>query len=160
MGKFNQGYLTVESLASAIVDMELHMRPEGVSDLGAFEHDVLGRIGMPHEVAMRHRLPNFEHLFATESYSAGYYSYLWSDVMAADTWQAFLERAVLDKESPRDSAIHPGRGNATDRARRTGGSEGGTDVKALFEERGFRPNLIYTTAGISPGFPQLGGGRK
>jgi peptidyl-dipeptidase Dcp len=71
--------------------MELHMRPEGVSDLGAFEHEVLERIGMPHEVAMRHRLPHFEHLFATESYSAGYYSYLWSDVMAADTWQAFLE---------------------------------------------------------------------
>jgi peptidyl-dipeptidase Dcp len=139
-GKFNQGYATVESLASAIVDMELHMRPGGVSDLARFEHEVLERIGMPREVAMRHRLPHFEHLFATESYSAGYYSYLWSDVMSADTWQAFLEAG-----GPWDKAVAArlrkhilSEGNATDRAeayRRFRGRN--PDVKALLEERGF-----------------------
>ncbi len=90
-GKFNQGYATVESLSSAIVDMELHTRRDRITDLAGFEREVLERIGMPREVAMRHRLPHFDHLFGTEVYSAGYYSYLWSDVMAADTWQAFLE---------------------------------------------------------------------
>ena len=58
----------------------------------AFEREALARIGgMPREVAMRHRLPHFDHLFGNDWYSAGYYSYLWSDVMAADAWQAFVE---------------------------------------------------------------------
>ncbi len=60
--------------------------------MAAFEREAMARIGgMPKEIAMRHRLPQFDHLFGNDGYSAGYYSYLWSDVMAADAWQAFLE---------------------------------------------------------------------
>jgi peptidyl-dipeptidase Dcp len=90
--KFNQGYRTVEFLAAAILDMDLHTRPEGVADMAAFEREALAKLeGMPREIVLRHRLPQFDHLFGNDSYSAGYYSYLWADVMAADAWQAFVE---------------------------------------------------------------------
>jgi peptidyl-dipeptidase Dcp len=88
---FNQGYVTVEYLACALIDMDLHLRPEGIVDVAAFEREALARIGMPAEVAMRHRLPHFSHLFGSDAYSAGYYSYLWSEVMDADARGAFEE---------------------------------------------------------------------
>jgi peptidyl-dipeptidase Dcp len=138
--KFNQGYATVEYLAAAILDMDLHMRPDGVFDPATFERDGLARIGMPHEIALRHRLPQFDHLFGSDSYSAGYYSYLWSDVMAADTWKAFLEAGgPWDKTvAKRFRDVILAEGNSTDRAeayRRFRGHD--PDVKALFEKRGF-----------------------
>jgi peptidyl-dipeptidase Dcp len=72
--------------------MDLHTRPDGVDDIAAFERDSLARLGgMPREVAMRHRLPHFDHLFGNDMYSAGYYSYLWSDVLTADAAEAFEE---------------------------------------------------------------------
>jgi peptidyl-dipeptidase Dcp len=137
---FNQGYLTVEYLADAILDMDLHLRPDGVFDPVSFERDALARIGMPREIALRHRLPQFDHLFGSDAYSAGYYSYIWSDVMAADTWQAFLEAGgPWDKSvAQRFRTIILSEGNSTDRAeafRRFRGRE--PDVRALFEERGF-----------------------
>ena len=88
--KFNQGFATVEYLSDAILDMELHTRPP-IEDVAAFESEALARIGMPREIALRHRLPHFDHLFGSDYYSAGYYSYLWAEVLAADTWQAFLD---------------------------------------------------------------------
>jgi peptidyl-dipeptidase Dcp len=88
---FNQGYGTVEYLAAALLDMDLHTRADAGFDPAAFEREGLVRIGMPPEVVLRHRLPHFDHLFGSDAYSAGYYSYLWSDVMAADAWQAFVE---------------------------------------------------------------------
>jgi peptidyl-dipeptidase Dcp len=138
--KFNQGYETVEYLAAAIVDMDLHTRPDGEVDAAAFEREVLARIGMPREIALRHRLPHFNHLFTSDSYSAGYYSYLWSDVMAADTWQAFVEaggawdRSVADRL--RKHILSDG--NTIDRAeayRRFRGRN--PDVRALLQKRGF-----------------------
>lgn len=141
--KFNQGYATVEYLAAAILDMELHTRPDGNVDPAVFEREGLERIGMPREIALRHRLPHFLHLFASDSYSAGYYSYLWSDVMAADTWQAFIEaggpwdRSVADRL--RKYILSDG--NTIDRAeayRRFRGRD--PDVRALLEERGFPVN--------------------
>ena len=89
--KFNQGFAVAEYLSSAIVDMELHLAKGGVVDPDAFERATLAKLGMPKELVMRHRLPQFGHLFAGDSYSAGYYSYLWSEVMDADTWAAFEE---------------------------------------------------------------------
>ncbi|MEM7678174.1 MAG: M3 family metallopeptidase, partial [Myxococcota bacterium] len=88
---FNQGFATVEYLSAAIVDMMLHTQSDGEVDAAAFEKMALAKIGMPKEIVLRHRLPHFLHLFASDAYSAGYYSYLWSDVMAADAWQAFEE---------------------------------------------------------------------
>ncbi|MCA9677058.1 MAG: M3 family metallopeptidase, partial [Myxococcales bacterium] len=116
--KFNEGYATVEYLSAAIVDMALHTIPDGKIDPDAFERDTLAKIGAPREVAMRHRLPQFLHLFASDEYSAGYYSYLWSDVMAADTGEAFVEAG--DDFDPatatklKEIILAPG--NSTDRA--------------------------------------------
>ena len=87
--KFNQGFATVEYLASAIVDMKLHMLDQVDIDPAEFERQTLAAIGMPREMVMRHRLPHFSHLFSSDSYSAGYYSYLWSDALTADAAEAF-----------------------------------------------------------------------
>ncbi len=138
--QFNQGYGTVEYLSSAIVDMAMHTIPDGVVDPDAFERDTLTKLGAPKEVALRHRLPQFNHLFSSDSYSAGYYSYLWSDVMAADTIEAFTEAGdVFDKTTAsklRQYILAPG--NTTDRAeayRQFRGRD--PDVKALLKKRGF-----------------------
>jgi peptidyl-dipeptidase Dcp len=141
--KFNQGYATVEYLAAAILDMELHTRADGQFDPAAFERDGLARIGMPREIALRHRLPHFDHLFGSDAYSAGYYSYIWSEVMAADTWKAFLEASgPWDRNvAQRFRRAILSEGNSTDRAeayRRFRGRD--PDVRALFDERGFPMN--------------------
>jgi peptidyl-dipeptidase Dcp len=138
--RFNQGYVTVEYLSSAILDMAMHTQPGGVIEAGPFERDTLARIGAPREVAMRHRLPQFLHLFSSDSYSAGYYSYLWSEVMDADTREAFAEAGnVFDRATAaklRKFILAPG--NSTDRAlayRLFRGRD--PDVNALLKKRGF-----------------------
>lgn len=138
--KFNQGYATVSYLSSAIVDMKLHTLPDGVVDADKFERDTLAAIGMPREIVMRHRLPQFGHLFSSDAYSAGYYSYLWSEVMDADTWKAFEETG--DVWSPvvaakmRDHILS--NGNIIDRADAYRAFRGrDPDVNALLEVRGF-----------------------
>ncbi|MDP6466245.1 MAG: M3 family metallopeptidase [Pirellulaceae bacterium] len=88
---FNQGFATVEYLASALVDMKLHLAGDVEIDPDAFERKALAEIGMPHEIVMRHRTPHFSHIFAGDSYSAGYYSYLWSDALTADAAEVFEE---------------------------------------------------------------------
>jgi peptidyl-dipeptidase Dcp len=88
---FGQGFATVEYAASAIVDMEFHARPDAAGDPMAVEAEALARIGMPGEIAMRHRTPHFAHVFSGEGYAAGYYSYLWSEVLDADGFAAFEE---------------------------------------------------------------------
>lgn len=87
---FNQGFLTVEYLASALVDMEVHEIGNAAGiDVDAIEKRCLARIGMPAEIGMRHRLPHFQHIVG--GYAAGYYSYLWSEVLDADAFAAFEE---------------------------------------------------------------------
>ncbi len=88
---FNQGFATVEYLAAALVDMRLHLAAEPVLDPEAFERETLSELGMPGEVVMRHRTPQFGHIFASDSYSAGYYSYLWAEVLDHDAFEAFVE---------------------------------------------------------------------
>jgi peptidyl-dipeptidase Dcp len=87
---FNQGFKTVEYLAAAIVDLDLHVldNPKGL-DVDRFEAETLKRIGMPEEIVLRHRIPHFQHIMG--GYASGYYSYLWSEVMDADAFRAFEE---------------------------------------------------------------------
>lgn len=89
--KFNQGFATVEYLASALIDMKLHLAGSKKIDPDAFERETLSSMHMPAELVMRHRTPQFGHIFADDGYSAGYYSYLWSDVLSADAYEAFTE---------------------------------------------------------------------
>jgi peptidyl-dipeptidase Dcp len=86
---FGAGFRTVEFLASALVDMRLHLAGGEAIDPVRFERDTLAALGMPDEIVMRHRTPHFAHIFADDGYSAGYYSYLWADVLTADAWEAF-----------------------------------------------------------------------
>jgi peptidyl-dipeptidase Dcp len=88
---FNQGFATVEYLASALVDMKLHLAGSQAIDPDAFERDTLAGLGMPPQIVMRHRTPQFAHAFGSDGYSAGYYSYLWSDTLTADAFEAFIE---------------------------------------------------------------------
>jgi peptidyl-dipeptidase Dcp len=88
---FNQGFATVEFISSALVDLDFHAAGADVSDPAAFERATLQRIGMPSAIVMRHRPPHFQHVFAGSGYSAGYYSYLWSEVLDADGFGAFEE---------------------------------------------------------------------
>jgi peptidyl-dipeptidase Dcp len=97
---FNQGFTTVEYLSSALVDMKLHLAGDKPIDADAFEKDTLKSLGMPPEIVMRHRTPHFSHVFASDGYSAGYYSYLWSDTLTADAYNAFVEG-----KGPYDAAV-------------------------------------------------------
>jgi len=88
---FNQGFGTTEYLASALVDMRYHTtNPEGI-DPDQFERDTLASLDMPAEIVMRHRSPQFGHIFSGEGYSAGYYGYMWADVLTADAAEAFRD---------------------------------------------------------------------
>jgi peptidyl-dipeptidase Dcp len=137
---FNQGFATTEYLAAAIVDMMLHTDPNGVVDPDKFEREALAKIGMPKEIVLRHRLPHFNHLFSSDAYSAGYYSYLWSETMDADTWAAF-EEAGSPWHKPtadrfRTTLLQTG--NETDRIAAYRAFRGrDPDVNALLRKRGF-----------------------
>ncbi len=91
--RFNQGFATVEYAASALVDLGLHLADSAGENIDVvdFERAELERLGMPAAIAMRHRTPHFQHIFSGKSYSSGYYSYLWSEILDADGFEAFLE---------------------------------------------------------------------
>jgi peptidyl-dipeptidase Dcp len=98
--KFNQGFATVEYLASALVDMKLHLAGDRPIDPAEFERATLASLGMPAEMVMRHRTPQFGHIFSSDAYSAGYYSYLWAEVLDHDAFEAFTEAG-----GPYDKAV-------------------------------------------------------
>src|ERR1043165_8548565 len=96
---FNQGFATTEYLSSALVDMKLHLAGSEKIEPDAFDNKTLAELGMPSDLVMRHRTPQFGHIFSSDSYSAGYYSYLWADVITADAFGAFTEgRGPYDKK--------------------------------------------------------------
>lgn len=88
---FNEGFETVEYLSSALMDMKLHLAGNQKINPAVFEKETLDALGMPSEIVMRHRTPQFAHVFSSDGYSAGYYSYLWADVLTADAYEAFVE---------------------------------------------------------------------
>ena len=137
---FNQGFATVEYLAAAILDMKLHLLGDQKIDARAFEKEALAEIGMPHEIVLRHRLPQFLHVFSSDGYSAGYYSYLWSDVLTADAYGAFTEaggpydKRVADRLRKSIFSV----GNTVDPAEAYRSFRGRDPrVEALMKKRGF-----------------------
>jgi peptidyl-dipeptidase Dcp len=140
---FNQGFATTEYLSSALVDMKLHLAGDRKIDPDVFERETLSALGMPHEIVMRHRTPQFGHVFSSDSYSAGYYSYLWSDVLTADAFGAFTEGiGPYDKEvAKRLTRNIFSIGNTLDPAdayRKFRGRD--PNVDALMRKRGFPVN--------------------
>jgi peptidyl-dipeptidase Dcp len=89
---FNQGFATVEYTAAALIDLDLHrVTAAEPLDPASFERDFVDRMKVPKEIGLRHRLPHFQHLFAGGGYAAGYYAYLWAEVLDADGFAAFTE---------------------------------------------------------------------
>jgi peptidyl-dipeptidase Dcp len=88
---FNEGFSTVETISSSLIDMKLHLAGDVTIDPAAFERETLAKLEMPKEIVMRHRIPQFGHIFSSDGYAAGYYSYLWADVISADAYEAFTE---------------------------------------------------------------------
>ncbi len=138
---FNQGLQTVEYVASALVDLEAHEITDADGfDAGAFEADVLRQIDMPEAITMRHRMPHFAHVFSGDGYSAGYYSYLWSEVMDADAFSAFEETGdVFDPDTAGKLAKHIySAGGRQDPAEAYKAFRGRMpEIDALLEKRGF-----------------------
>ena len=137
---FNQGFSTVEFLASALVDMKLHLAGNVIIDPEKFERETLAEIGMPKEIVMRHRTPQFSHIFSSDAYSAGYYSYLWADALTADAANVFEEsgsfydreiaKSLFDNVLSVGDTIDPAEGFRKFRGR-------DVDTKALLLKRGF-----------------------
>ncbi len=88
---FNQGFGTTEYLASALIDMKLHLADPTNIDIDKFERETLDELGMPKELPMRHRTPHFGHVFSGEGYATAYYGYMWADVLTSDASEAFAE---------------------------------------------------------------------
>ena len=97
---FNQGFSTTEYLASAIMDMKFHLADPTNIDVDKFERETLAELKMPKELPMRHRTPQFGHVFSGEGYATAYYGYMWADVLTADASEAFAEApgGFYDKE--------------------------------------------------------------
>ncbi len=138
---FNQGFETTEYLASALVDMKYHMvDPTGI-DPDAFERETLAALNMPDEIVMRHRSPHFGHIFSGEGYSAGYYGYMWADVLTSDAAEAFEEApgGYYDKEMAQKLVDHLfAVRNAVDPADAYRAFRGrDARIEALMRDRGF-----------------------
>ena len=139
---FNEGFRTVEYLSAALMDMKYHLAGAGPIDPRTFEREELTKLGMPKQIVMRHRSPQFNHVFSGDGYSAGYYSYLWADALTADAWEAFEEgKGPWDPQvAARFKATILSTGNTMDQAeefRRFRGRD--VDTAALMRERGFAP---------------------
>jgi peptidyl-dipeptidase Dcp len=140
---FNQGFATTEYLASALMDMKLHLADPTDIDVGVFEQETLQSLNMPKQLPMRHRTPHFSHVFSGEGYATAYYGYMWADVLTADATEAFREApgGFYDKEmanklvtylfAPRNS-IDPAEAYRLFRGR-------DASIDALMRARGFPP---------------------
>ena len=137
---FNQGFTTTEYLSSALIDMKLHLAGDVTIDPDRFEREELAKLGMPEELVMRHRTPQFGHVFSGDGYSAGYYSYLWADTLTADCWEAFMEAgSAYDKATAK--RLHDtimSQGNRKDPAQQFRDFRGrDPKIGALMRDRGF-----------------------
>lgn len=134
----DSGFMTLEFLASAVMDLEMHVRTEPI-DPAHFEDEILEAWGLPTEVVMRHRTPQFSHVFSGEAYSAGYYSYLWADMLVADAAEHFEEHGFYDRqEADRLMDLLLSRGDSVDPAEAYRAFRGRDPrVEALLRDRAF-----------------------
>ena len=139
--KFNQGFATLEFVSSALIDLEFHTQPASASrDVAAFEKAVLEKIGMPAEIALRHRPTQFGHIFSGDHYASGYYSYMWSEVMDADAFGAFEEAGdIFDPATAR--RLH-------DDIYASGGSRDPEDAYIAFRGRAPEPEALLRRRGL------------
>ena len=138
---FNEGFATTEYLASALMDMKLHLADPDSIDIDKFERETLAAMNMPEELVMRHRTPQFGHVFSGEGYATAYYGYLWADVLTSDAAEAFANApgGFYDKEladklikylfAPRN-AMDPAEAYREFRGR-------DAEIEALMRDRGF-----------------------
>jgi peptidyl-dipeptidase Dcp len=139
--KFNQGFATVEFVSSALIDLEFHTQPASASrDVRAFERDELEKIGMPAEISPRHRPTQFGHIFSGDHYAAGYYSYMWSEVMDADAFGAFEEAGNIF-----DAAVAK---RLHDDIYSSGGSRDPEDAYIAFRGRQPEPDALLRRRGL------------
>ncbi len=138
---FGAGFATVEFAASALIDMAYHAAEEAPEDPLAFELEMLARLKMPDAIAMRHRTPHFAHVFSGDGYSAGYYSYMWSEVLDADAFAAFEETG-----DPFDAAM-------AERLRRhiysAGGSRDPEELYTAFRGKMPTPDAMMRLRGLA-----------
>ena len=138
---FNQGFATTEYLACALMDLRFHTTDPTGLDADAFERETLAELGMPNEIVMRHRSPHFPHIFSSEGYAAGYYGYMWADVLTADAAEAFAEapggfydtdlaRKLVDNLFAVRNAVDPADAYRAFRGR-------DAQIDALMRDRGF-----------------------
>ncbi len=139
---FNQGFATVEYVASALVDLDLHLEPRLENfDVNAFESDALARIGMPAEIALRHRPAHFAHVFSGGGYASAYYSYMWSEVLDADAFAAFEETGDV---------FHPATAKALhDHVYAAGGSRDPVELYTAFRGRLPTPDALLRRRGLA-----------
>jgi peptidyl-dipeptidase Dcp len=139
--KFNQGFATVEFVSSALIDLEFHTQSASASrDVAAFEKAELEKIGMPAEIALRHRPTQFGHIFSGDHYASGYYSYMWSEVMDADAFGAFEEAGdIFDPATAK--RLH-------DDIYSSGGSRDPEDAYVAFRGREPEPDALLRRRGL------------
>ncbi len=139
--KFNQGFATVEFVSSALLDLEFHTQPAAsVGDVKEFEQRELAKIGMPEEIALRHRPTQFGHIFSGDHYASGYYSYMWSEVMDADAFGAFEEAGNIF-----DSAVAK---RLRDDIYASGGSRDPEEAYIAFRGRAPEPDALLRRRGL------------
>ncbi|WP_291868442.1 M3 family metallopeptidase [Bradyrhizobium sp.] len=139
--KFNQGFATAEFVSSALIDLEFHTQPAStIQDVRAFERAELEKIGMPAEIALRHRPTQFGHIFSGDHYASGYYSYMWSEVMDADAFGAFEEAGdIFDPSIAK--RLH-------DDIYSSGGSRDPEDAYVAFRGREPEPDALLRRRGL------------
>jgi peptidyl-dipeptidase Dcp len=139
--QFNQGFATVEFVSSALIDLEFHTQPAAaIGEIAAFEQRELAKIGMPQEIALRHRPTQFGHIFSGDHYASGYYSYMWSEVMDADAFGAFEEAGnIFDPQVAQ--RLH-------DHVYASGGSRDPAEAYVAFRGREPAPDALLRRRGL------------
>ena len=139
---FGAGFNTVEFTSSALVDMAYHARADAPEDPLGFEAETLKELGMPDAIVMRHRTPHFQHVFSGDGYSAGYYSYMWSEVLDADAFSAFEETGdAFDPDT--------GRRKLQDHIYSAGGSADPEELYTAFRGKMPTPDAMMVKRGLA-----------